>query len=200
MPDLWPKGEILSDAPNDKGDALVAFNAWLDAAYYGVRLTDAEVNAMQAAFVAGVSLRCSVASAGRDIDVIGSFQAQWNEALEAAARVVDQCNHEGPYNAIGAASRIRALKNHAPTITTDEGRSSLPGAAAQGTSDTAREAAPRYPEHLSSERAPIPTDQEIYWACRHNYGRIVSADELALFDAGYRAARTESASNAPKGA
>ncbi len=32
-----------------------------------------------------------------------------NAAIERAASVVDQCNHEGPYNAIGAASRIRAL-------------------------------------------------------------------------------------------
>ncbi len=31
------------------------------------------------------------------------------EAIEAAAQVVDDCNSEGPYNAIGAASRIRAL-------------------------------------------------------------------------------------------
>ena len=30
-------------------------------------------------------------------------------ALREAAEVVDQCNREGPYNAIGAASRIRAL-------------------------------------------------------------------------------------------
>jgi len=30
--------------------------------------------------------------------------------IERAADVVDQCNREGPYNAIGAASRIRALK------------------------------------------------------------------------------------------
>jgi hypothetical protein len=29
--------------------------------------------------------------------------------LEAAAAVVDECNREGPYNAIGAADRIRAL-------------------------------------------------------------------------------------------
>ncbi|MGH6714929.1 MAG: hypothetical protein ACREDC_01945 [Bradyrhizobium sp.] len=28
---------------------------------------------------------------------------------DRAASVVDQCNREGPYNAIGAASRIRAL-------------------------------------------------------------------------------------------
>ena len=30
--------------------------------------------------------------------------------IERAAGVVDQCNREGPYNAIGAASRIRNLK------------------------------------------------------------------------------------------
>ena len=33
--------------------------------------------------------------------------------LEDAACVVDQCNREGPYNAIGAAARIRALKRPA---------------------------------------------------------------------------------------
>lgn len=31
------------------------------------------------------------------------------EAIEAAARLIEQCNREGPYNAIGAAARIRAL-------------------------------------------------------------------------------------------
>lgn len=31
------------------------------------------------------------------------------EAIEAAARIVEQCNREGPYNAVGAAARIRAL-------------------------------------------------------------------------------------------
>lgn len=30
--------------------------------------------------------------------------------IERAAEIVDQCNHEGPYNAVGAALRIRALK------------------------------------------------------------------------------------------
>ena len=30
--------------------------------------------------------------------------------IERAADVVDQCNKEGPYNAIGAAKRIRALR------------------------------------------------------------------------------------------
>lgn len=30
--------------------------------------------------------------------------------IERAAAVVDQCNREGPYNAIGAAKRIRALQ------------------------------------------------------------------------------------------
>lgn len=31
------------------------------------------------------------------------------EAIEEAAAIVEQCNREGPYNAIGAAPRIRAL-------------------------------------------------------------------------------------------
>ena len=30
--------------------------------------------------------------------------------IERAAEVVDLCNREGPYNAIGAAKRIRALR------------------------------------------------------------------------------------------
>jgi hypothetical protein len=30
--------------------------------------------------------------------------------IERAAEVVDRCNREGPYNAIGAAKRIRALQ------------------------------------------------------------------------------------------
>lgn len=33
----------------------------------------------------------------------------WNAAIEASAKIVDECNREGPYNAIGAASRIRKL-------------------------------------------------------------------------------------------
>jgi hypothetical protein len=30
--------------------------------------------------------------------------------IDRAAEVVDRCNREGPYNAIGAAKRIRALQ------------------------------------------------------------------------------------------
>lgn len=33
-----------------------------------------------------------------------------NEVIERCAAVVDQCNREGPYQAIAAAPRIRALK------------------------------------------------------------------------------------------
>lgn len=33
-----------------------------------------------------------------------------NAVIEECALVVDQCNREGPFNAIGAAKRIRALK------------------------------------------------------------------------------------------
>ena len=34
----------------------------------------------------------------------------WNEAIEAAAKIIDDCNREGSYNAIGGTSRIRKLK------------------------------------------------------------------------------------------
>lgn len=37
--------------------------------------------------------------------------ADRNEVIEMCARVVDQANREGPYHAIAAASRIRALKS-----------------------------------------------------------------------------------------
>jgi hypothetical protein len=43
-------------------------------------------------------------------EATGPIHAARNKAIEECAKVVDQCNHEGPYNAIGAASRIRALK------------------------------------------------------------------------------------------
>lgn len=38
------------------------------------------------------------------------YYAIWNEAIEAAAKIIDECNREGPYNAIGGAKRIRELK------------------------------------------------------------------------------------------
>jgi hypothetical protein len=34
-----------------------------------------------------------------------------DEVIERCAAIVDQCNREGPYNAIAAAPRIRALKS-----------------------------------------------------------------------------------------
>lgn len=40
--------------------------------------------------------------------------AGYERGVEEAARVVDECNREGPYQAIGAASRIRALKTEQP--------------------------------------------------------------------------------------
>lgn len=45
-----------------------------------------------------------------DRTLLENLRIARNAALEEAASVVDQCNREGPYNAIGAASRIRALK------------------------------------------------------------------------------------------
>jgi CRISPR/Cas system-associated protein Csm6 len=44
--------------------------------------------------------------------VIENARIVRNAALEEAASVVDQCNREGPYQAIGAAERIRSLKVH----------------------------------------------------------------------------------------
>lgn len=38
-----------------------------------------------------------------------------NEVIERCAAVVDQCNREGPYQAIAAAPRIRALKTTHPS-------------------------------------------------------------------------------------
>lgn len=43
-------------------------------------------------------------------EIVDTWNDGYRQGLEAAARVVDQCNQEGPYNAIGAATRIRALK------------------------------------------------------------------------------------------
>ncbi len=42
-----------------------------------------------------------------------------------AAEVVDRCNREGPYNAIGAAGRIRALRIIEPQKTFDAEESFL---------------------------------------------------------------------------
>ena len=42
-------------------------------------------------------------------EVAAAVREARKAAFEEAAAVVDQCNREGPYNAIGAASRIRAL-------------------------------------------------------------------------------------------
>jgi hypothetical protein len=46
--------------------------------------------------------------------------------IERAAQVVDQCNTEGPYNAIGAAKRIRALEVKAVEHVATIGESFLP--------------------------------------------------------------------------
>ena len=40
----------------------------------------------------------------------------WNAAIDAAAKVIDDCNREGPYNAIGGARRIRNKLLNADSI------------------------------------------------------------------------------------
>jgi len=61
----------------------------------------------------------SVATVHRDLERAFALGHQFG--IDRAAEVVDQCNREGPYNAIGAASRIRALvvKTVNPTNTTE---------------------------------------------------------------------------------
>lgn len=54
-----------------------------------------------------------VGDAIRD-DLEKAFALGHEFGRDRAADVVDQCNKEGPYNAIGAASRIRALKVRLP--------------------------------------------------------------------------------------
>jgi hypothetical protein len=46
--------------------------------------------------------------------------AKETATIERCAQVVDECNREGPYNAIGAASRIRALAKPAAKINRDK--------------------------------------------------------------------------------
>ena len=43
-------------------------------------------------------------------DLERAFALGHEFGIERAADMVDQCNKEGPYNAIGAASRIRSLR------------------------------------------------------------------------------------------
>lgn len=43
-------------------------------------------------------------------DLEAAFSLGHEFGIERAAEVVDECNKEGPYQAIGAASRIRALE------------------------------------------------------------------------------------------
>lgn len=55
-------------------------------------------------------------------DLERTFALGHEFGIERAADVVDQCNREGPYNAVGAASRIRALRvvSVKPVRTVDE--------------------------------------------------------------------------------
>jgi hypothetical protein len=55
-------------------------------------------------------------------DLERAFSLGHEFGIDRAARVVDECNREGPYNAIGAASRIRKLTVEAvkPVTTIDQ--------------------------------------------------------------------------------
>jgi hypothetical protein len=57
-------------------------------------ITARQATSMHATSVTAVQAQCKAIEAA---------------TIERCAQVVDECNREGPYNAIGAASRIRAL-------------------------------------------------------------------------------------------
>ena len=78
------------------------------AEWEGIHFTDCEVEVEQYEWARKYArpLLTEVATLRKQLENARS------EALEEAAKVVDQCNREGPYNAIGAAKRIRALKGH----------------------------------------------------------------------------------------
>lgn len=48
------------------------------------------------------------------------FGCDRDEVIEECARIIDQCNREGPYQAIAAAPRIRALKHAVSSTATRE--------------------------------------------------------------------------------
>lgn len=51
-----------------------------------------------------------VIEAATNKEITNYEKSIWNAAIEAAANVIDQCNREGPYQAIAGARRIRELK------------------------------------------------------------------------------------------
>ena len=91
--------------PLHSGDVRSRFNAWLDAEFYGIRLTDAEVNAMQSAFMAGASLPSSTPSSTRD-------------------SVIDECIKELNPSDLVQRDRLRDLKAALSATALPSGRQS----------------------------------------------------------------------------
>jgi hypothetical protein len=97
--------------PRDAFEALMDYHAELlrDAAYR-IPVAGDKAQPSKSAIAAVQECLDGKRPWGGTRDAIASaLSAARAEGLEQAAKIVDQCNREGPYNAIGAASRIRAL-------------------------------------------------------------------------------------------
>ena len=69
------------------------------------------------AIMASYAVNQLISPAQIRLDLERAYALGHEFGIERAAAVVDQCNREGPYNAIGAARRIRALKVSIPSFT-----------------------------------------------------------------------------------
>lgn len=103
---------------NSSNATREAFNAWLDAEFYGIRLTDAEVNAMQAAFTAGASFPTSAPSAVAlselqmsDTSRIDAARIRWDEVRAPSAPDASSHRDHGYYvSAQFARQLVRELR------------------------------------------------------------------------------------------
>ena len=66
------------------------------------------------------SFKCNPEARSIELALNKAFSLGHEFGIERAADLVDTCNREGPYNAIGAAKRVRALQvvepQEVPTI------------------------------------------------------------------------------------
>lgn len=112
---------------NSSNATREAFNAWLDAEFYGIRLTDAEVNAMQAAFTAGASLPTS------DTSRIDAARIRWDEVRAPSAPDASSHRDHGYYvSAQFARQLVRELRE----AQRERGELALKNAAPQGSAGT----------------------------------------------------------------
>ena len=66
------------------------------------------------AIMASYAVNQVISPAQIRLDLERAYALGHEFGIERAAAVVDQCNQKGPYNAVGAAKRIRALRIEGP--------------------------------------------------------------------------------------